>query len=137
MDLVVEQVGQVSLISVVGSVDALTAPELASGLEAQLESGRAQLAEEWPAWLEKHHATKQEAWVLHSKKSARSSVAYEEAVAEALWSALMGEGSRIFHTSTAAPPPHPSTLHPSARSPASHKNGGCAVTRQACRVTIF
>lgn len=41
--------------------------------------------EEWRAWLETHHATAQEAWVLHAKKkAARPAVTYEEAVEEAL-----------------------------------------------------
>lgn len=41
--------------------------------------------EEWRAWLEKHHATDQEAWVLHYKKKvAKRSLTYEEAVEEAL-----------------------------------------------------
>jgi uncharacterized protein YdeI (YjbR/CyaY-like superfamily) len=41
--------------------------------------------EEWRAWLEKHHATAREAWLLHFKKKAgRQSLAYEEGVEEAL-----------------------------------------------------
>jgi uncharacterized protein YdeI (YjbR/CyaY-like superfamily) len=41
--------------------------------------------EEWRAWLEEHHATEQEAWLLHSKKKAvQRYVTYEEAVEEAL-----------------------------------------------------
>ena len=41
--------------------------------------------DEWRAWLEQHHATDPEAWVLHYKKNAaQRSVTYEEAVEEAL-----------------------------------------------------
>jgi uncharacterized protein YdeI (YjbR/CyaY-like superfamily) len=41
--------------------------------------------EEWRAWLAEHHATEQEAWVLHYKKAAqRPGLTYEEAVEEAL-----------------------------------------------------
>jgi uncharacterized protein YdeI (YjbR/CyaY-like superfamily) len=41
--------------------------------------------EEWRAWLEEHHATAQEAWLIHyKKKAARRSLALEEAVEEAL-----------------------------------------------------
>ena len=41
--------------------------------------------EEWRAWLEKNHASEQEAWLLHSKKNAaRLFLTYEEAVEEAL-----------------------------------------------------
>ncbi len=41
--------------------------------------------EEWRAWLEEHHATDREAWVLHDKKKvAKRSLTYEEAVEEAL-----------------------------------------------------
>jgi uncharacterized protein YdeI (YjbR/CyaY-like superfamily) len=41
--------------------------------------------EEWRAWLEKHHATEREAWLIHAKKkAAQRSVTYEEAVEEAL-----------------------------------------------------
>jgi anti-sigma B factor antagonist len=40
MDIVVKQVGQVAIISVVGSVDTLTAPEVADFLESQLNSGQ-------------------------------------------------------------------------------------------------
>lgn len=41
--------------------------------------------DEWRAWLEEHHATEQEAWLLHLKKAvARASLTYEEAVEEAL-----------------------------------------------------
>lgn len=41
--------------------------------------------EEWRAWLEKYHATEQEAWLLHSKKNAaRRFLTYEEALDEAL-----------------------------------------------------
>jgi uncharacterized protein YdeI (YjbR/CyaY-like superfamily) len=37
--------------------------------------------EEWRAWLEKYHATEQEAWLLHSKKNAaRRFLTYEEAL---------------------------------------------------------
>lgn len=39
----------------------------------------------WRAWLERHHATSREAWVVHSKKSAvQRFVGYEEGVEEAL-----------------------------------------------------
>lgn len=41
--------------------------------------------EAWRAWLEAHHATAQEAWILHSKKKAtKQFLTYEEAVEEAL-----------------------------------------------------
>ena len=41
--------------------------------------------EDWRAWLEAHHATETEAWLLHYKKGvAKQSVSYEEAVEEAL-----------------------------------------------------
>jgi len=41
--------------------------------------------EEWRGWLEKHHATDQEAWLLHSRKNvAKQFINYEEAVEEAL-----------------------------------------------------
>lgn len=41
--------------------------------------------EEWRAWLAEHHATAQEAWLLHyKKKAARQALTYEEAVEEAL-----------------------------------------------------
>ena len=41
--------------------------------------------ETWRAWLEAHHATTQEAWLLHSKKkAAKRFLTYEEAVEEAL-----------------------------------------------------
>lgn len=41
--------------------------------------------DEWRSWLEAHHATEREAWLLHSKtKAAQRSVTYEEAVEEAL-----------------------------------------------------
>ena len=41
--------------------------------------------EDWRTWLEKHHDTDQEAWVLHYKKKvAKRSLTYEEAVEEAL-----------------------------------------------------
>jgi uncharacterized protein YdeI (YjbR/CyaY-like superfamily) len=41
--------------------------------------------EEWRAWLEEHHAHEREVWLLHSKKKAtRRTLAYEEAVEEAL-----------------------------------------------------
>jgi len=43
MDTVVKQVGLASLVCVVGSVDALTAPEIADCLESQLDSGRTRL----------------------------------------------------------------------------------------------
>ena len=43
MDIVVKQVGLASLVCVVGSVDALTAPEIADCLESQLDSGRTRL----------------------------------------------------------------------------------------------
>jgi stage II sporulation protein AA (anti-sigma F factor antagonist) len=43
MDIVVNQVGQVSLISVVGSVDALSSPDVEACLQSQLDSGQAQL----------------------------------------------------------------------------------------------
>jgi len=40
---------------------------------------------EWRAWLEEHHATEQEAWLLHDKKkAARTTLTYEQAVEEAL-----------------------------------------------------
>ena len=40
---------------------------------------------EWRAWLEGHHATEQEAWILHAKKgSAKTLLSYEEGVEEAL-----------------------------------------------------
>jgi uncharacterized protein YdeI (YjbR/CyaY-like superfamily) len=41
--------------------------------------------DEWRAWLEEHHATEREAWLLHNKKKAiQRYVSYEEAVEEAL-----------------------------------------------------
>lgn len=41
--------------------------------------------EGWRAWLAEHHATAQEAWLVHYKKNvAKESVSYEEAVEEAL-----------------------------------------------------
>jgi uncharacterized protein YdeI (YjbR/CyaY-like superfamily) len=41
--------------------------------------------EEWRAWLEEHGASEQEAWLVHYKKKAgKQSLAYEEAVEEAL-----------------------------------------------------
>jgi uncharacterized protein YdeI (YjbR/CyaY-like superfamily) len=41
--------------------------------------------EMWRAWLEEHHATEQEAWLLHYKKKASQlNLSYEEAVEEAL-----------------------------------------------------
>jgi len=41
--------------------------------------------EMWRAWLEEHHATEQEAWLLHYKKKAsQHGLTYEEAVEEAL-----------------------------------------------------
>jgi uncharacterized protein YdeI (YjbR/CyaY-like superfamily) len=41
--------------------------------------------EEWRAWLEEHHATDQEAWLLHSKvNAAQRFLSYEEALDEAL-----------------------------------------------------
>ncbi len=41
--------------------------------------------EAWRAWLEAHHATALEAWLLHSKKqAAQQFLTYEEAVEEAL-----------------------------------------------------
>src|SRR5512139_218597 len=41
--------------------------------------------EAWRAWLEKHHASDQEAWLVHYKqKVAKRSPTYEEAVEEAL-----------------------------------------------------
>lgn len=41
--------------------------------------------EAWRSWLEAHHATAQEAWLLHSKKKAtKQFLTYEEAVEEAL-----------------------------------------------------
>lgn len=40
---------------------------------------------DWRAWLEAHHATEAEAWLLHYKKGvAKQSVRYQEAVEEAL-----------------------------------------------------
>ncbi len=41
--------------------------------------------EEWRTWLEQHHATDREAWVLHNKKEAlQRFLTYGEAVEEAL-----------------------------------------------------
>jgi uncharacterized protein YdeI (YjbR/CyaY-like superfamily) len=41
--------------------------------------------EAWRTWLEQHHATAQEVWLLHPKKGAAARlVGYEEAVEEAL-----------------------------------------------------
>jgi uncharacterized protein YdeI (YjbR/CyaY-like superfamily) len=41
--------------------------------------------EAWRAWLEAHHDNEQEAWLIHyKKKAAKRSLAYEEAVEEAL-----------------------------------------------------
>lgn len=41
--------------------------------------------EEWRAWLEEHHADRQEAWLLHDKKKcAAQRLTLEEAVEEAL-----------------------------------------------------
>ena len=41
--------------------------------------------EAWRAWLEKHHASDQKAWLVHYKKKvAKRSPTYEEAVEEAL-----------------------------------------------------
>lgn len=41
--------------------------------------------ENWRDWLEQHHATAREIWLLHyKKKSARQSVTYPDAVEEAL-----------------------------------------------------
>jgi uncharacterized protein YdeI (YjbR/CyaY-like superfamily) len=41
--------------------------------------------EAWRAWLEEHHATDREAWLLHSKKNAaRRFLTYDEALEEAL-----------------------------------------------------
>jgi uncharacterized protein YdeI (YjbR/CyaY-like superfamily) len=41
--------------------------------------------EDWRAWLEEHHATDKEAWLLHYKlKVAKQALAYDEAVEEAL-----------------------------------------------------
>ncbi len=49
--------------------------------DALLLEGR----EEWRAWLEEHHATETEAWVVHAKKGKRrTSLSYEDAVEEAL-----------------------------------------------------
>jgi uncharacterized protein YdeI (YjbR/CyaY-like superfamily) len=40
---------------------------------------------EWRAWLEEHHATEREAWVLHYRKQlGRQALTYEQAVEEAL-----------------------------------------------------
>jgi uncharacterized protein YdeI (YjbR/CyaY-like superfamily) len=42
-------------------------------------------ASEWRAWLQAHHATEPEVWlVYHSKASGRPSIAYNDAVDEAL-----------------------------------------------------
>jgi anti-anti-sigma factor len=43
MDIAVKQVGPASLVSVVGSVDALTAAEVADCLESQLDRGQTRL----------------------------------------------------------------------------------------------
>jgi uncharacterized protein YdeI (YjbR/CyaY-like superfamily) len=41
--------------------------------------------QDWRAWLERHHATELEAWLLlHKKKMASRALTYEEAVEEAL-----------------------------------------------------
>jgi uncharacterized protein YdeI (YjbR/CyaY-like superfamily) len=41
--------------------------------------------EKWRAWLEKHHATTREVWLLHyKKKAAKRSLAYDDAGKEAL-----------------------------------------------------
>jgi uncharacterized protein YdeI (YjbR/CyaY-like superfamily) len=46
---------------------------------------RARSRKEWRAWLEKHHATAPEVWlVFHTKASGRPFIAYNDAVDEAL-----------------------------------------------------
>jgi uncharacterized protein YdeI (YjbR/CyaY-like superfamily) len=41
--------------------------------------------EEWRTWLEQHHGSEREAWLVHyKKKAAQPAVTYEEAVEEAL-----------------------------------------------------
>lgn len=41
--------------------------------------------DEWRAWLQEHHATERQAWLLHNKaKATQRYVTYEEAVEEAL-----------------------------------------------------
>jgi len=45
----------------------------------------AHVREEWRAWLERHHATESEIWLVYVKKhTGKPSVSYAEAVEEAL-----------------------------------------------------
>jgi uncharacterized protein YdeI (YjbR/CyaY-like superfamily) len=50
-----------------------------------METLYARERDEWRAWLEKHHASKTEIWLIYYKKgSGKPSVHYEEAVEEAI-----------------------------------------------------
>jgi uncharacterized protein YdeI (YjbR/CyaY-like superfamily) len=52
---------------------------------SELKLVRVETREEWRAWLEKHHASETEAWLVFPKKhTGRPRVAYDAAVEEAL-----------------------------------------------------